>query len=50
MISTTISLIAGLIISIGLMLVGAVTVCRKLLEFGEQSARKVSDKPSGKVD
>lgn len=40
--TATVSMIASLIVSVGLMLTGAVTICGKLLEVGEKSAQKVS--------
>lgn len=40
--TATVSMIASLIVSVGLMLTGAVTICSKLLEVGEKSAQVVS--------
>ncbi len=42
--TVTVSMIASLIVSVGLMLTGAVTICGKLLEVGEKSAQAASEK------
>lgn len=46
--TATISMVASLIVSVGLMLTGAVTICGKLLEVGDKSAQKVSKKGENK--
>ena len=42
--TATFGMIASLVVSVGLMLTGAVTICEKLLQVGEKSAQAASKK------